>query len=163
MQTQELRDFEVVAGIRHVPHHYLFVYHVYIRHFIECCTSLLAGFPKQCPANCPCKKYNCNGGFQETCGFSEGFCAMIQTEPVEYKINWVRVYQDKNDPKQKVGCSTKERPTRTFIEAHEKRYKQDGDVSNYQCDVLLVCIYFFHINSCIISMELPLDCGRSIR
>lgn len=65
---------------------------------------------------------------------------MIQTEPVEYKINWVRVYQDKNDPKQKVGCSTKERPTRTFIEAHEKRYKQDGDVSNYQCDVLLVCI-----------------------
>lgn len=63
---------------------------------------------------------------------------MIQTEPVEYKINWVRVYQDKNDPKQKVGCSTKERPTRKFIEAHEKRYKQDGDVSNYQDIVLLI-------------------------
>lgn len=162
MQAYELQGIGLVARIRHVPRH-LFVFHVYTYHNIECCTSLLAGFPKQCPANCPCKKYNCNGGFQETCGFSEGFCAMIQTEPVEYKINWVRVYQDKNDPKQKVGCSTKERPTRTFIEAHEKRYKQDGDVSNYQCDVLLVCIYFFHINSCIISMELPLDCGRSIR
>ncbi len=49
---------------------------------------------------------------------------MMQTEPVEYKINWVRVYQDKNDPKQKGGCSTKERPTRKFIEAHEKKYKQ---------------------------------------
>ena len=47
--------------------------------------------------------------------------------PVEYKINWVRVYQDKNDPKQKVGCSTPERPTRKFIEAHKKKYMQKGD------------------------------------
>jgi hypothetical protein len=62
---------------------------------------------------------------------------MIQTEPVEYKINWVRVYQDKNDPKQKVGCSTKERPTRKFIEAHEKKYKQEGDVSHNVESVLL--------------------------
>ncbi|EED93119.1 beta-glycan assembly-like protein, partial [Thalassiosira pseudonana CCMP1335] len=52
-----------------------------------------------------------------------GFCNMLQT-PVEYKVNWVRVYQDKNDPKQKVGCSTPERPTRKFIEAHEKKYMQ---------------------------------------
>lgn len=78
---------------------------------------------------CPCKTYNCHGGFQETCGFSEGFCEMLQ-KPAEYKINWVRVYQDKNDPKQKVGCSTKERPTRKFIEAHEKKYMQAGDVSS---------------------------------
>jgi hypothetical protein len=49
-------------------------------------------------------------------------------KPVEYKVNWVRVYQDKNDPKQKVGCSTPERPTRKFIEAHKKKYMQKGDV-----------------------------------
>lgn len=54
---------------------------------------------------------------------------MIVNKPAEYKVNWVRVYQDKNDPKQKVGCSTKERPTRKFIEAHEKKYMQKGDVS----------------------------------
>ena len=51
------------------------------------------------------------------------------SKPAEYKVNWVRVYQDKNDPKQKVGCSTKERPTRKFIEAHKKKYMQAGDVS----------------------------------
>ena len=86
------------------------------------------GFPSKCPAMCPCKTYNCHGGFQETCGFSEGFCDML-SKPAEYQVNWVRVYQDKNDPKQKVGCSTKERPTRKFIEAHKKKYMQDGDVS----------------------------------
>lgn len=85
---------------------------------------------------CPCKTYNCNGGFQETCGFSEGFCDMMKA-PAEYLINWVRVYQDKDDPKQKVGCSTKERPTRTFIEAHRKKYMQAGDVSD--C-FLMLCI-----------------------
>jgi len=84
------------------------------------------GFPQKCPASCPCKTYNCHGGYGETCGFSEGFCDMM-SKPAEYKINWVRVYQDKNDPKQKVGCSTKERPTKTFIEAHEKKYKRAGD------------------------------------
>lgn len=56
-----------------------------------------------------------------------GFCGMLQT-PSEYKINWVRVYQDKEDPKQKVGCSTGERPTRKFIEAHEEKYMKKGDV-----------------------------------
>mmetsp|Transcript_16331 Transcript_16331/g.35295 ORF Transcript_16331/g.35295 Transcript_16331/m.35295 type:complete len:695 (+) Transcript_16331:213-2297(+) len=86
------------------------------------------GFPSQCPAMCPCKTYNCRGGFQETCGFPDEFCGDILYKPAEYKVNYVRVYQDKNDPKQKVGCSTKERPTRKFIEAHEKKYMQDGDV-----------------------------------
>ena len=86
------------------------------------------GFPEKCPTMCPCKTYNCHGSFQETCGFSEGFCDMLQ-KPAEYKINWIRVYQDKNDPKQKVGCSTKERPTRKFIKAHEKKYMLAEDVS----------------------------------
>ena len=55
---------------------------------------------------------------------------MLQT-PVEYKVNWVRVYQDKNDPKQKVGCSTPERPTR--------KYMQAGDVSGVVCDWKMLC------------------------
>lgn len=43
-------------------------------------------------------------------------------------MNWVRVYQDPNDELQKVGCSTPERPTRKYIEAHEATYKQVGEV-----------------------------------
>ena len=54
---------------------------------------------------------------------------MTAGRPPQYKINWVRVYQDPNQEKQKVGCSTPERPTRRFIEAHEKLYKTVDDVS----------------------------------
>lgn len=45
----------------------------------------------------------------------------------QYKINWVRVYQNKNDPKQKIGCSTPERPTRRYIEANADLYKRAVD------------------------------------
>lgn len=45
----------------------------------------------------------------------------------QYKIDWVRVYQDPTKDEQKVGCSTPERPTRQYIEAHEDLYKTDQD------------------------------------
>ncbi len=86
------------------------------------------GFPHECPANCPCKQYDCNSEHWESaCGFSEGFCDMIKTRP-QYRINWVRVYQDPQNPIHKVGCSTPERPTRRFIEAREHLYKSPSDV-----------------------------------
>lgn len=84
------------------------------------------GFPAKCPADCPCDTYNCHGGYTEQCGFSSGFCAMM-SEPPEFRINYLRVYQDKEDEKQKVGCSTAERPTKKFIEAHKQKYMQAGD------------------------------------
>jgi len=85
------------------------------------------GFPKKCPLNCPCKEYDCNSkSWAETCGFPAGFCDMMKKDP-EYKINWVRVYQDPNNEKHKVGCSTPERPTRKYIEAHEELYKTMDD------------------------------------
>jgi len=87
------------------------------------------GFPKKCPDNCPCKTYDCNSvQWTETCGFSEGFCDMMKAKP-EFKVNWVRVYQDPTNELHKVGCSTPERPTRQFINAHEKLYKSVDDVS----------------------------------
>lgn len=89
------------------------------------------GFPSHCPSNCICDVYDCNSNkFQEICGFSPGFCNMMtnKTDIPTYKINWVRVYQNPNDLKQKVGCSTPERPTRTYIEAHEHLYKTADDV-----------------------------------
>lgn len=85
-----------------------------------------------CPGDCPCKTYDCNAlEYQSKCGFSGGFCDMMtnKTHKPEYRINWVRVYQDPNDDLQKVGCSTPERPTRKYIAAHESAYKQVGDVS----------------------------------
>jgi hypothetical protein len=89
------------------------------------------GFPKDCPSNCPCKNYDCNSKqWQDICGFSEGFCDMMtkQMQPPQYKVNWVRVYQDPDAPEQKIGCSTPERPTRRWIEAHSHLYKEEGDM-----------------------------------
>mmetsp|Transcript_22474 Transcript_22474/g.21600 ORF Transcript_22474/g.21600 Transcript_22474/m.21600 type:complete len:640 (-) Transcript_22474:185-2104(-) len=87
------------------------------------------GFPYKCPDNCPCEKYDCKSNFyQKTCGFSPGFCEMMVNDPVEYKVNWVRVYQNKKDPKQLVGCSTPERPTSQFIKGHPELFKEEKDV-----------------------------------
>ena len=87
------------------------------------------GFPLECPDNCKCKKYDCHSNdYAARCGFSDGFCEMMtQRESPQYKINWVRVYQDPTKPEQKVGCSTPERPTRRYIEANEKLYKTAND------------------------------------
>ncbi|VEU45172.1 unnamed protein product [Pseudo-nitzschia multistriata] len=88
------------------------------------------GFPTKCPANCECDEFDCNSKvYADRCGFSDGFCDMMTKgkEPPKYKIDWVRVYQDPTKNEQKVGCSTPERPTRQYIEAHEKLYKTDLD------------------------------------
>jgi len=52
---------------------------------------------------------------------------MMETKP-SMKINYIRVYQDVTDEKQKVGCSTPERPTRKYIKANEKLYKKEYDL-----------------------------------
>lgn len=86
------------------------------------------GFPLTCPDNCDCKEFDCHSDdWQHTCGFSDGFCKMMVNDPPEYKINWVRVYQDPNNPQHKVGCSTPERPTRRYIEAHASDYMTAQD------------------------------------
>ncbi|KAG7342023.1 beta-glucan synthesis-associated protein (SKN1)-domain containing protein [Nitzschia inconspicua] len=87
------------------------------------------GFPLECPDNCKCKQYDCHSNdYAQRCGFPDGFCEMMtQRDSPQYKIDWVRVYQDPNKPEQKVGCSTPERPTRRYIEAHEKLYKTEND------------------------------------
>ena len=89
------------------------------------------GFPTKCPLGCPCEHYDCNSiRADHLCGFPEGFCNMMREENPKYKINYIRVYQNKNDEKQKVGCSTPERPTRAYIEAHKALYKTENDVSS---------------------------------
>ena len=90
---------------------------------------MYAGFTGYCGGTCPCEAFNCRSqNITETCGFSPGFCAMMEELKPTFKINWVRVYQDPDNEKQKVGCSTPERPTKKFIEAYEERYKTKVDV-----------------------------------
>ena len=55
---------------------------------------------------------------------------MMSEQNPKYKIHHVRVYQNPDLDEQKVGCSTPERPTRRYIEAHEKLYKTEQDVSS---------------------------------
>jgi hypothetical protein len=109
------------------------------------------GFPPTCPANCPCKEYDCNSNkFQEICGFSPGFCDMMtnKTDIPSYRVNYVRVYQDPSNPKHKVGCSTPERPTRKYIQAHQDLYKTKNDVSNV-ISVFSMYVYARHFSEVI--------------
>jgi hypothetical protein len=104
----------------------------------------MIGFPTECPANCPCKTYDCSSTqWTKRCGFSEGFCDMMTKTPPEYKINYIRVYQDPENEKHKVGCSTPERPTRKYILAHEDVYKTEDDVSEYYLKAIGVSVSRF--------------------
>jgi beta-glucanase (GH16 family) len=89
------------------------------------------GFPTTCPMGCNCdtSSYDClSPHFAENCGFSPGFCSMMKDDAApEFKIDWVRVYQDPTNPTHKVGCSTPERPTREWIEGHADKYKTEDD------------------------------------
>lgn len=79
------------------------------------------GFP-----NAPwgCSSYDCKDP-ESQCGFNAGFCKSL---PAKFAVNYVRVYQNKNDPKQTVGCNPKGYPTTKFIQGHEFRYKLLTDV-----------------------------------
>ena len=82
------------------------------------------------PDWCAGKNYDCHSTKEEDrCGFDPYFCQMMKSKPA-MKVNYVRVYQDVTDEKQKVGCSTPERPTRKYIKANEKLYKKQEDVSS---------------------------------
>lgn len=74
------------------------------------------GFPNPPPG---CTEYDCKDTAKQ-CGMNPGWC---KTLPAEYLIDYVRIYQNKNDPRQTVGCNPKDYPTKRFIKAHESRYK----------------------------------------
>lgn len=66
-----------------------------------------------------CNDYDCKT-VEGKCGFNPGFC---QTLPAYFHVDYVRVYQNKNDSSQTIGCNPKEYPTKKFIQAHAYRYK----------------------------------------
>jgi len=71
-----------------------------------------------------CTEYDCKDP-EARCGFNPGFC---QSLPAEFSVEYVRVWQNKQDPIQTVGCNPPDFPTRKFILAHEYRYKDEDSV-----------------------------------
>jgi len=71
-----------------------------------------------------CTEYDCKDP-EARCGFNPGFC---QSLPAEFSVDYVRIWQNKKDPLQTVGCNPPDFPTRKFILAHEYRYKVLTDV-----------------------------------
>lgn len=65
-----------------------------------------------------CTEYDCKK-VDGRCGFSSGFC---QTLPAKFLIDHVRIYQNKDDPRQTIGCNPRDYPTKAWIKGHEFRY-----------------------------------------
>ena len=73
------------------------------------------GFPDP-PAGC--NTYDCKveGG---QCGMDPKFCSTL---PATMEVESVRVWQNKNDSAQTLGCNPEGFPTARFIKAHQSRY-----------------------------------------
>ena len=62
----------------------------------------------------------------EETGWLVDFCKDIDpARPAEYKIDYVRVYQDTSDPKHTIGCSPPDFPTREYIDDNWEKYTFD--------------------------------------
>jgi len=77
------------------------------------------GFPDAYFLNCPKKCWSCIDPTC-SCAMPEGFCE--NNVPNSFEIDYVRIYQDKSDPRHVLGCSPPSRPTAEWIEGHKERY-----------------------------------------
>ena len=80
------------------------------------------GFPQPCPEGCSCKCFEC-GNPDCACGLPSGYC---ENFPASFEIDYVRVYQAKNEPKHFLGCSPPHRPTDKWIKGHADRFMTEG-------------------------------------
>lgn len=81
------------------------------------------GFPAPCPDGCTCQCYEC-GNPKCACALPSGYCDNF---PASFEIDYVRVFQAKNESKHILGCSPEARPTAQYIEGHAKKFTADGD------------------------------------
>eukprot|EP01035_Chromulina_nebulosa_P018226 gene18226-23895_t len=83
------------------------------------------GFPAPCPVGCPC---NCFDARREECA-----CAvppnMAQNFPAHFLVDYVRVYQNKQNPNHTVGCSTLTHPTKKYIKAHPELFTEPNTLA----------------------------------
>jgi len=80
------------------------------------------GFPAPCPPGCACDCYEC-GNEKCDCARTPGFC---ETLPAHYLVDWIRVYQEKDDPKMWTGCSSPDFPSQRYIDGHKHIYTLIG-------------------------------------
>lgn len=79
------------------------------------------GFQNAWYKNCPKKCWTCLDPECE-CALPKGFCNNL---PTSFVIDSVRVYQPlTNDRRYSLGCSPPHRPTKKYIEANKKLYKE---------------------------------------
>jgi hypothetical protein len=81
------------------------------------------GFPE------PCDREHCSACWQcYDCTNPDCQCALpdgmknCKNLPAKMEIDYMRLYQDRDDPSHTVGCSPERFPTAEFIEAHPERY-----------------------------------------
>jgi hypothetical protein len=53
--------------------------------------------------------------------------------PAKFLIDYVRVYQDKSDSNQTIGCDPVNYPTKEFIEGHTYRFERRRDTHALLC------------------------------
>lgn len=86
--------------------------------------SSMWGFPSPCPTQkCACDCWDARDS-KCTCAIP---AHMADIFPAHFKIDWVRVYQDPTDPRQRVGCDTPEMPTEKWIKGHADLYVDPGE------------------------------------
>jgi beta-glucan synthesis-associated protein KRE6 len=78
------------------------------------------GFPATPPG---CDEYDCKTD-KGRCGFAPGFC---HTLPATFRVDSVRIYQNKNNTNHSVGCSPPSFPTKKYIIGNEFKYKRATD------------------------------------
>lgn len=86
------------------------------------------GFPESVPWGCT--KYDCKTK-EGQCGFNDGFCESL---PAEFQIEYVRVYQNKNNSRHTLGCNPQKFPTAKYIKANTFKYLTP---LQYQSEALL--------------------------
>ena len=92
------------------------------------------------PDGCACDEYDCDtNNWNKNCRLAPGLCDIFKygESPIDYKFDWFCVYQDPDDPNQKIGCSTPERPTKRWIKAHEELYKNEHNVISWIFEYLM--------------------------
>lgn len=77
------------------------------------------GFPDAYFLDCPKKCWSCLDPKCE-CALPKNFCK--KNVPASFEIDYVRVYQVKDDDRHILGCSPPSRPTKEWIEGHNERY-----------------------------------------
>jgi beta-glucan synthesis-associated protein KRE6 len=79
------------------------------------------GFP-MCPDGCDCKCYECDNPACK-CALPNGYC---ENFPASFEIDYVRVWQAKNNTKHILGCSPEHRPTEQYIKGHIEKFVVEG-------------------------------------